>query len=272
MISVIVCTYNRSAILKRVLLSLNAMVTPDDLDWELLVVDNNSEDATHAVVAEFARTSRLMVRYIFESEQGLSHARNRGISEARGQIVAFTDDDVIVDQHWLANVARAFESSPCIAVGGKIVPLWYGPKPSWFYEERPYPLTFAIAGFDLGTASAAPTKEVFGANMAFRSDAFKQYGNFRTDLGRFKDILLVGEETEFCERLLKAGESIMYTPYAIVHHPVDPDRTRRSYFQSWYYNFGRSRVRVAEMVGESISYFGVPRFFFRDIVTSIIKW
>ena len=97
-ISIIICTYNRSESLKRTLQSLKEMSVSDDIEWELLIVDNNSTDNTREAVNDFTKTSGLNCRYVFESKQGLSNARNRGVKEACGEIIAFTDDDVIVDK------------------------------------------------------------------------------------------------------------------------------------------------------------------------------
>jgi glycosyltransferase involved in cell wall biosynthesis len=107
--SVIICTYNRSGSLERTLASLARMELRDSADWELLVVDNNSKDDTRVVVDGFTRASGVNCRYIFEKEQGLSHARNRGIREAKGEIIAFTDDDVLLDRHWLKNISLGSE-------------------------------------------------------------------------------------------------------------------------------------------------------------------
>lgn len=275
MISVIICTYNRSRILPATLNSLAQMAVPPDLRWEVIVVDNNSHDDTAEVVADFARTSKLRVRYLFERKQGLSNARNRGILEAAGEVIAFTDDDVVVDRLWLAELGKALQSFECIAVGGKIIPVWNTPKPDWFYDERPYSLGNAIVHFDMGDTARLIrliTQTPFGANMAFRREAFAKYGLFRTDLGRINDVLMMGEETEFFRRLMDAGEVVAYTPNAIVRHPVEEIRTRKDYYQSWYFNFGKAQVRVEGVPKNAVRYFGVPRYLFRMIAGTILGW
>src|SRR5712692_10304016 len=147
MISVVVCTYNRSKSLASTLESLGQMTTPPDLAWELIVVDNNSNDQTKKVVEEFASTSGLKVRYVHESTQGHTYARNRGIETAKGEIVVFTDDDVAVDEFWLANVRHAFDDFDCLAIGGRIVAVWDAAKPRWLQEDGPYALAKAIVSF-----------------------------------------------------------------------------------------------------------------------------
>ena len=97
-ISVVICTYNRSRHLKNILNSLAEQEVPDDLVWEIVVIDNNSKDDTKDVVDEFTLKTPIPVKYFTEEKQGLSHARNRGIVESEGKYVAFTDDDAIAEK------------------------------------------------------------------------------------------------------------------------------------------------------------------------------
>jgi len=106
--TVLVATYNRGHLLPGTLAALESQLVPDDLTWEILVVDNNSRDRTREAVASFAGAANVPVRYVLESQQGLSHARNRGVREAHGAVIAFTDDDVLPAPDWLASIAKAF--------------------------------------------------------------------------------------------------------------------------------------------------------------------
>jgi glycosyltransferase involved in cell wall biosynthesis len=100
-------------------------MVPDDSSWEVILVDNNSDDDTRLVFEEFEKHYESKIRYIFEEKRGISHARNRGIKAARGEIIAFTDDDVIVDNYWIQNIEKAFKEHNDVAcVGGKILPVW----------------------------------------------------------------------------------------------------------------------------------------------------
>lgn len=248
------------------------MTQPADFQWELIIVDNNSKDDTPGVVNEFSVSSGLNLRYVFEEKQGLSHARNRGIQEARGDIVVFTDDDVTVDSSWLYQLASAFEGTEFIAAGGKTLPLWHNSKPRWYSEEMRDDLRGVFVHFDLGDERGVATRAPFGANMAFRRTAFCKYGLFRTDLGRCGEILTSGEETEFFRRLMNANETVQYVPSAIVYHPVAPERLQKSYVQSVFYNAGRSQVREEGAPSSGTLYFGVPRHLFRMITASFIAW
>jgi glycosyltransferase involved in cell wall biosynthesis len=266
MISVVLCTYNRAQSLGRTLGTLASMTASTDVSWELVIVDNNSRDETKAVVEEFSRTCTFETRYVFEGRQGLSFARNAGITEARGDIIAFTDDDVTVDTQWLGALRDTFDQTGCLGVGGRIVPVWSCARPRWLDGDDRYPLmTGVILRFDLGDERRRLTTPPFGANMSFRRAAFDKYGLFRTDLGRTGAQLTGGEDTEFGRRLLRGGETLVYDPRVIIYHPVDPDRVRQRYFRSWYFNYGRSLVRVRGIPDTAARVFGIPWYLFRAL-------
>src|SRR5262245_52428129 len=108
-ITVILCTYDRARILERALESAAALVLPSSIEWEVLVVDNNSTDQTQSVIADFCRRYPGRFRYLFEAQQGLCHARNAGVREARGEIIAFMDDDAMAEPGWLNNLTAGLQ-------------------------------------------------------------------------------------------------------------------------------------------------------------------
>jgi len=272
MISVIVCTYDRCASLKETLQSIRRLQSPANVGWELILVDNNSTDGTAAMVRAFAATSDVTVRYVFEPIQGLSHARNVGISSAIGEIIAFTDDDVLVDPNWLCELQAAFDCFDCAGVGGKIVPLWNAPKPSWLRLTGPYSLrTGAIVNFDHGDVAHQLVCAAFGANMAFRRETFEIFGRFRTDLGKCGKDQMTGEDTEFCLRLMRAGKKMMYVPSVVVYHRV-PKTRLREHFESHYFNYGRCAVRLHGFLPDSVKWLGVPSYSFWTITIETCKW
>jgi GT2 family glycosyltransferase len=233
-LTVVLCTYNRRRLLPRTLASLAAVRAPG-LAWELVVVDNNSTDGTREVVEGFVREGRVAARYAFEPRQGLAHARTRGVGEARGEIVAFTDDDVAVEPGWLAGLVDAFRTTDAAAVGGKILPVWEVECPAWLTRS----LWGYLALLDHGDAvRALEVPDLWGANFAVRRVMLEKYGGFDTARGRVPGRLYAGEETALLRRLLEHGERVVYTPAAVVHHWVPADRMRRSYFRRWRHDQG----------------------------------
>lgn len=274
MISVILCTYNRSAMLQEALATLAAQTANGEIDWELLVVDNNSFDDTRQVVEAFAaKQSAFSVRYLFEGRQGKSYALNTGVAHAHGDIIAFTDDDVYVHPDWIREIDKAFRTLPCTGIGGRVRPLWRQPKPNWLVLTGPNRLRMAIMQFEHGdTARPLYGVALVGCNMAFRREAFEKYGGFRADLGPTPDSLLRGEDTEFSQRLAKHGEPLYYVPDAIVDHPVEEKRATKSYYLSWYFDFGRTSARMGNIPRDGRRLFGVPLYLIRALAVNALKW
>jgi len=252
--SVVVCTYDRCKSLKRTLKSFNEVVFPEGYSWELVLVDNNSKDETKIIAEEFKEESGLNVKYIFEEKPGLSHARNQGIKQAKGEIIAFTDDDVIVDRYWLLNIQKAFNEHGVSCVGGRILPIWEIPKPEWLIPQLHYILALLDRG-DKPFYLESPI--IWGANFSVKADIFGKYGGFDTNLGRIPGRLFAGEETEFARRILNEGEKILYDPNAVVYHYIPSDKISKRYFRKWKYDQGILRASLRG-ISKHKSYFGIP--------------
>src|SRR5262249_39826437 len=159
--------------------------------------NNNSSDGTAEVAERFADRFGGRLRHVFEPRQGLSHSRNRAIAEAHHEIVAFLDDDVNVDVHWLRNLAAAYEEGDHAAVGRRARLVFPGPRPRWLGEEDEGGLTKVELG---PLRRQAKPDELFGVNLSFRKSWVVRVGGFRTDLGRVGNCLLSSEESELLER------------------------------------------------------------------------
>lgn len=242
-ITVILCTYNRCESLRKALESVAESRLPEPIDWEVLVVDNNSKDQTREVVEEFCRAYPGRFRYLFEAKQGKSFALNTGIREARGSVFAFMDDDVTVEPTWLRNVTVPLEQGTWSGVGGRIRAQKAFTVPAWLPIDGPDSLGGMLALFDLGDQARELDQAPFGTNMAFRKDVFVRYGPFRTDMGPCPGSEIRNEDTEFGRRLMSAGERLWYAPDAVVFHAVPENRLTREYFLKFWYDHGRALVR-----------------------------
>src|SRR5262249_20059752 len=136
------------------------------IEWEVLVVDNNSSDQTQEVVGEFCRRYPDRFSYLFESQQGKSYALNAGIRKARGKVLAFADDDAIVEAEWLWNLTAPLQNEEWAGAGGRIIPMWPKPLPGWLSVGDPNTMGPFVA-FDLGTEAGPLMRPPYGANMAF---------------------------------------------------------------------------------------------------------
>src|SRR2546428_5053798 len=130
LITIAICTWNRCALLHQALEQMTRLQIPPGIEWELLVVNNNCTDATDEVIAAYSTT--LPIQRVFEPNPGLSNARNAAVREARGEYILWSDDDVVVDEHWLAAYVRAFHTrSEGVFFGGPVRPWFSVPPPAW---------------------------------------------------------------------------------------------------------------------------------------------
>jgi len=221
-ISVVICTYNRAALLARALLAFHEQKS--DVAAEIIVVDNNSQDDTADVVRRCAEDlcAILPVTYVHEPKQGLSRARNTGIAATTGQILAFLDDDAVPNAGWLAAISDIFTNHPNVAAaGGPIDPAFEVPRPDW--------LGPGVEGYysilDLGPNSRLfPRNRLpFGANMAVRRSALGEQ-RFSEQLGRNGASLASGEEFALLAALRSRGHEIYYAPAMRVRHFIAKER------------------------------------------------
>ncbi len=255
-ISVILCTYNRSASLGKALESVTASILPSLVDWEVLVVDNNSKDQTREVVKSFCDRYPHRFRYLFEPQQGKSNALNRGIREAHGSVLAFTDDDVIVEPTWLQNLTSKLNGGEWSGAGGRVRPARSFVAPRWLPLAGPNNMGGVLAIFDLGEDPRQLNQPPIGNNMAFRREMFEKYGCFRSDLGPRPCNEIRDEDTEFGRRLLAAGERLRYEPSAVIYHDVPEKRIKKEYFLKFWFDTGRTMIRTTERRPDIL---GIPR-------------
>jgi len=233
-LSVVICTFNRQRILKDTLESFAAMDLPGDMPTELLIVDNNSTDATPSVARTFLAQHPTLVRLIEERRPGLSHARNAGLGAARGAIIAFSDDDVYFDPHWAVRLVDVFRQDPSAScVGGKCIPVFEGGRPDWISDTMMTPYGSTNSGEDIKVLQYPD--HPFGLNMAFRRSVFDVVGTFNTALGRQKHSLRSNEDSDLFQRAAEAGLKTVYTPHAIVRHRIPKERANRTWMLRRYY-------------------------------------
>jgi glucosyl-dolichyl phosphate glucuronosyltransferase len=276
-ITVILCTYNRAHSLGTALESVLACTLPPGDDWEFIVVDNNSKDNTREIIQGFCRRHPERVRYLLETKQGLSNARNAGIAQARGEIIAFVDDDVEVSKNWLYDLTSSLRDGQWAGAGGRILPPKDFVPPPWLALSGPWNQGGVLcAQFDFGdTPGELKDEAPYGTNMAFRKETFARHGGFRTDLGRCGEGLIGNEDTEFGKRLMAAGERLRYEPAAIVYHSIAEQRLNKRYFRVWWFSFGRAQMREkgprTKVLGIPRIYFSLPNIALRLIIPQIFK-
>jgi len=271
-ITVILCTYNRHQSLQSALSSVAASLLPESVEWEVVVVDNNSSDQTRKVAEEFCSRYPGRFRYLFEAQQGKSHALNTGIREAQGNILAFMDDDVIVHSNWLQNLTEELRDHEWAVAGGRIVPQWSFSPPRWLFADSPQ-AAGPLVGFDPSPNAGHLKEAPIGTNMAFRREMFEKYGYFRIDLGPRPGGEIRNEDTEFGDRLIAGGERLRYEPSALVFHPVTKNRINKDYFLRWWFHKGEANIRqFGVRPGTKYYVGGIPLVLFRNLLVWTFKW
>ena len=272
-VTVILCTRNRCQTLSNALESLACSELPQAFEWEVLVVDNNSKDCTSEVVRRFIQRFPGRFRYLLEVEEGKSKALNAGIRESHGDILAFTDDDVTVDPGWLQNLTVSLSDDRWAGAGGRTLPGSKFVPPQWLPNDNCHSLA-PLAIFDRGTVAGELNETPFGNNMAYRRAIFEKYGEFRTDLGpRPGGGPQKSEDSEFGNRLIKAGEHLCYEPSAVLYHAVPESRLNQNYFLAWWYDKARADVCVSDLRSKTRwSVVGIPISLFLRLCIWSLRW
>jgi glycosyltransferase involved in cell wall biosynthesis len=272
-ISLLICTWNRADLLRQTLDSLMRIEVPSGVKWEVVVVDNNCTDHTRDVVLECKPNFDL--KYVFEAKAGLSFARNAALDAAQGEVLLWTDDDVIVDVNWVKNMLDCHTELNADIVFGRVEPLWGGKQPIWYsslFNGR-----FAL--LDLGRDRwLTKTDSGFGVNHSAVRNVYEKIGRFRTDLGiRPIEATNVksesyaaggGEDSYFFEQAHKLGLRVAYCGDSVLKHYIPPDRCEKMYHRRRAWFACEQYLKKLKSPGIA-TVFGVPRYmlriFFRDL-------
>ena len=249
MLSVILCTYNRERYLYNVLHSIAAGTYRD---YEIVLVNNNSSDGTEAECQRFqADHPEVAFHYCVEPQQGLSHARNRGIREAQGDILVYVDDDALVNPEYLQTYAAFFQQHPeAMAAGGPILPQYDGcEEPQWMSH---YTRQLVTGKLDLGSREREFPSGAFpgGGNAAYRKQVFDEVGLFNPELGRKGNSLIGAEEKDLFDKMTSRGIRFYYLPTAILYHLIPPKKLTQDYFDRLTYSIGVSERYRTKQIGQ----------------------
>jgi GT2 family glycosyltransferase len=236
----------------------------------VVVVDNNSRDATREVVRDFSKTGSVPVRYEFEPRQGQSFARNSGIEAAKGAVILFTDDDIFPDPDWVSTMLSVMTTASLDGAGGRVLPRWEAEVPRWLSGHRDLLSWLALVEEDKACMleyPLSPTRRIVGASMAFRREVFEEFGRFQTSFGHRGARLYGGEEVEFVNRLLIKGKRIGYDPSIVVHHRIAASRLRKSFFLRRHFDHACGQAQhLPHANGAGV--LGVQRWRYRHLLGS----
>ncbi len=264
-----ICTWNRAPLLDSALESFYNLEIPRHVDWELLIVNNNSTDGTDGVISKHAR--HLPIRGLFEPRPGKSYALNHAVREAKGEYILWTDDDALVDSNWIAAYADAFERWPEASIFGGPVKAWFrADPPKWLNEQslKIVSTAYAIRDFGEGTVELNYRNLPYGVNMAVRTKDQLNYA-FDTNLGPRPNSELRGEETELLNKMLADGAKGRWVPKAFVRHYIPPERQSLRFLRNYYRGHGEFQW-IQIMNNEVPNRFGsAPEMLKKAIITEL---
>jgi glycosyltransferase involved in cell wall biosynthesis len=236
-ISLVICTYNRAALLRGALESV-ARQTLDKADYEVLVVDNNSQDSTAAVVEEF-KAIQPNLRYAFERKQGLCPARNLGWQIAAGRYVAYIDDDCEMPKHWLALAKQIIDRFAPVAFGGPAIDIVRTVIPKWY--KHPVLAAVTQARF----LEPNGYTRIIGLNMVLRRNVIQELGGFDPEWGMRGRQIVYGDETALLKKIsLNYPTGLYFDPELYVYNIIRPDKLTLSFVIRASFAAGRAAYRV----------------------------
>ena len=262
-VSVIICTHNRAYHLRTAIQSVVEQSISGDL-YEVLVVDNCSDDETREVVGSFQ--SARNVRYLFEPNLGLCHARNRGWKSACGRYIAYLDDDAVASPGWIEAILSAFHRYPNAGVvGGRVDPIWEADRPEWLSDE----LSLGLTILDWASAPMVlPNLNAYwlvGANLAVPLSVLRDAGGYHTGLDRVGKRMLSSGDVFLQKQIKRRGYDCIYYPDMAVSHLVPAARLKKSWFRNRYYWQGVSHI-VMQLIEEDLTVSARIRQAFRTFV------
>lgn len=275
-VSILICTWNRAALLEQTIESIFAMDIPTNVIWEIVVVDNNCTDNTSEVVKKFF--ARPNFRYVFEPTAGQSFARNTAIASSIGKIILWTDDDVQVEKDWLNQMLACHNTLHADVVFGKVKPLWEKKKPNWYSQD--FDGRFAI--LDLGDDIRITTDQSgYGVNHSARREVYDRIGLYRTDFG-IRPIPTVatlksnataggGEDSYFFEQAHLHGLRVAYCGPAVVRHVIPVERCQKRFYRQRVWHARHQNLMTFEN-SKTPRLFGIPRYLSRKLLANLYSY
>lgn len=262
-ISLVIATFNRAAALDQCLRELSRQAfTPGD---EVIVANNGSTDETSRILAAAAERFPVPLRTLFVSTPGKSYAVEAALAVATGDIVALTDDDVLVPPDWTGCIREAFQDPDVALAGGPVEPHWESAPPRWLSVSARRRLGAPLGLLDYGAEpQRLGDRTLLGANLVVRREVLQRHGGYATHLGKMRGTLLSGEDHELCQRIQAAGGSAWYLPNVRVQHRVPTSRMRVSYFLRWFFWSGITHAALERMSAATARAPHVPAFALRQ--------
>ena len=250
-ISVVVCTHSLEDYPKLVK-AVESLLAQTHRAREIIVSVDGNPDLYARFVSQYQSHPEVRA-VLLEKNSGVSEARNAGIRVAKGEAIAFMDDDAMADKDWLKQLLAIYQESDAVAVGGKILPIWPERRPDYLPEELDWLVGVTNDGF--AAEKVTEVRNTYGPNMSFRREVFREVGLFSRVFGFLGKSYVQAEEPELAIRMKRRfGKGMIYNPKAIVYHHIPPSKLKvgcllkRSFFQG----YSKALVRKLDASTDSI--------------------
>lgn len=273
-ISIIFATYNRDLILHRTISSFIELNT-DGIEYEIIVVDNACNVNTKALVERYEE--RLPVIYLSEEKPGKNAAINKGLVYSSGQLIIFTDDDIIADQMWMTHLYQAsVEFSDVNVFGGSITPAWPKDGDKEFLRVLDLEDGFFKVAYVICTGQDKPVfiepQKIWGPNMAIRRCVFEEHNlKFNEDIGPNKKSYIMGSETDMLRQLESLGYKALFVPDARVKHQIRTEQLSIEWIKLRARNVGKTMVANDQVVFGRFMFRGVPFYLYKKLAEHSLR-
>ena len=224
-VSIIVCTHSLDNF-QNLIDAIESVLNQTHKELEIVIVVDGKQELYDKIIEVYNAHGNIKIMVNKES-LGAFGAGNIGVKAAKGDIIAFLDDDAVADREWIKNLVDIYTKSDAISVGGKILPIWVTKKPDYFPDELGWLVGITHEGF--AEEKVYEIRNTFGPNMSFRKEVFEKIGLLNEKLGFAKGgtTYMQGAESEFALRMKnKLGKGVIYNPNAIVYHRIPLSKTR----------------------------------------------
>jgi GT2 family glycosyltransferase len=234
--------------------AVNSLLEQTHREMEIIIVVDGNKELYERIVKVYGARDNIKI-VATEESLGAFGAGNVGVKTARGDVIAFTDDDAIAERRWVESLVDTYEKLDAISVGGKILPIWASGKPDYFPEELYW--LVGVTHEEFADEKVVEVRNTFGPNMSFRREVFKEIGLFNEKLGFAKrgTSYMQGAEPEFALRMKqKLGQGVMYNPEAIVYHKIPPSKVKVKMLlrRAFYQGYSKALLRKLNPSADSI--------------------
>ena len=254
LVSAIVCTHSLDNY-PNLVEAVDSLLSQTHTEMEVIIAVDGNAELYERVLAYYSGNMTVSVLLLKESV-GVSGARNAGIKAAKGDIIAFIDDDATAEKGWIENLLSTYLEYDAAAVGGKVLPVWLGDKPDYLPEELYWLVGITHEGF--AEEKVVEVRNTFGPNMSFKKEVFQKAGMFNENLGfaRKGTSYIQAEEPEFALRMRRElGKGVIYNPKAVVYHKIPPAKAKVGLLlkRAFYQGYSKALLKKLSISADSVA-------------------